>query len=213
MPDQTQTTKATGDAASKIRQPRQKRSIEKKNKIIKAGLELICEKGYQSTTTADIAKRAGVSTGIVYNYFKDKKDILLSGLSDYIVIMQSPALDFLRNYHAPEDWDVLLNQMIDKFVESHKLFANPHQELTALAALDPDINAFFEHFEKATVSECVALFSEYITPIPHLYEKFHIVYHLVEDFCHEVVLKPSPEFDYDALRQEVISSIRHLLEI
>ena len=30
-----------------------------------------------------IAKKAGVSTGIVYQYFKDKKDILMSGLEKY----------------------------------------------------------------------------------------------------------------------------------
>ena len=56
----TSTTKNQTDKSSKIREPRQKRSIEKKNKIIKAGIELILENGYHSTTTADIAKKAGV---------------------------------------------------------------------------------------------------------------------------------------------------------
>ena len=37
---------------------------------------LFCEKGYYRTNTAEIAKAAGVSTGIVYSYFHDKKDIL-----------------------------------------------------------------------------------------------------------------------------------------
>ena len=57
---------------NEIREPIQKRSIEKKEKIIKSGFELICEKGYYNTNTAEIAKAAGVSTGIVYQYFKDK---------------------------------------------------------------------------------------------------------------------------------------------
>ena len=52
-----------------IREPRQERSIEKKNKIIRAGYELFSEVGYYNTNTAEIARRAGVSTGIVYGYF------------------------------------------------------------------------------------------------------------------------------------------------
>ena len=51
---------------NEIREPVQKRSIEKKEKIIKAGFDLICEKGYYNTNTAEIAKKAGVCTGIVY---------------------------------------------------------------------------------------------------------------------------------------------------
>ena len=49
-----------------IRKPIQKRSIEKKEKIIKSGFELICKKGFYNTNTAEIAKYAGVSTGIIY---------------------------------------------------------------------------------------------------------------------------------------------------
>ena len=66
-----------------IREPIQKRSIEKKEKIIESGFELICEKGYYNTNTAEIAKNAGVSTGIVYQYFKDKHDILIDALKKY----------------------------------------------------------------------------------------------------------------------------------
>ena len=66
-----------------IRTPVQKRSIEKKDKIIEAGFNLICKKGYYNTNTAEIAKEAGVSTGIVYQYFRDKHDILIEGIKRY----------------------------------------------------------------------------------------------------------------------------------
>ena len=68
---------------SDIRKPIQKRSIETKEKILKAGFELICEKGYYNTNTAEIAKSANVSTGIIYQYFKDKHDILIESLQNY----------------------------------------------------------------------------------------------------------------------------------
>ncbi len=41
-------------------------SLEKEEKIIKAGFDLMCKKGYYNTNTVEIAKFAGVSTWIVY---------------------------------------------------------------------------------------------------------------------------------------------------
>lgn len=82
---------------NEIREPVQKRSIEKKEKIIKAGFELICEKGYYNTNTAQIAKKAGVSTGIVYQYFKDKHDIFICGLEKYADNIFYPMLNIYDN--------------------------------------------------------------------------------------------------------------------
>ena len=45
--------------------PTQKRSIETRDKIIAKGFELICNNGYYKTNTPEIAKYAGVSTGII----------------------------------------------------------------------------------------------------------------------------------------------------
>ena len=51
---------------SETRIPTQKRSIEKRNKIISYGFELMCNKGYHNINTNDIAKYAHVYTGIFY---------------------------------------------------------------------------------------------------------------------------------------------------
>ena len=81
-----------------IRMPTQKRSIEKRNKIIEKGFELMCEKGFYNTTTTDIAEYAGVSIGIIYQYFNDKKDIFLEGVKNYSIAVKEKGEDiiFLR---------------------------------------------------------------------------------------------------------------------
>ena len=56
-------------------EPQQKRAIETREKLISAAVELFNEKGFYDTTTKDISKKAGVSIGIFYNYFKDKSKI------------------------------------------------------------------------------------------------------------------------------------------
>ncbi|MBS1594347.1 MAG: TetR/AcrR family transcriptional regulator [Bacteroidetes bacterium] len=49
-----------------------------RKKIISASLELFANKGYGSTSIESIARKAGVSKGLIYNYYKDKKSILLA---------------------------------------------------------------------------------------------------------------------------------------
>ena len=80
---------------SEVRIPKQKRSAEKRQAIIQAGFALFCEKGYYRTNTAEIAKAAGVSTGIVYSYFHDKKDILKEAVHLYVVRLEKEFSVFL----------------------------------------------------------------------------------------------------------------------
>lgn len=66
----------------RVREPVQKRGIEKKTKIIQATRRLINEIGYDAVTTHKIAVEAGVSVGTIYSYFKDKRDILMEVVAD-----------------------------------------------------------------------------------------------------------------------------------
>ena len=46
-----------------------------KQTIINAGLKLFAQRGFHGTSIADIAKEAGVSKGLAYNYFKSKTEL------------------------------------------------------------------------------------------------------------------------------------------
>lgn len=50
-------------------------------KIIRATMDLIMERGYSSTTTKDIAVRAGVNECTIFRKFKGKKDIVLEAMT------------------------------------------------------------------------------------------------------------------------------------
>ena len=64
------------DNEKTVRQPKQKRSIQMKEKILSAAMQLICDMGFFETTTNEIAKAAGISIGSLYSYFSDKDTIL-----------------------------------------------------------------------------------------------------------------------------------------
>lgn len=61
---------------------------EKQQAVLTACLDLFSEQGFENTSTADIAKRAGVAEGTVYKHFKTKTDILtaiLKPMTDTVV--------------------------------------------------------------------------------------------------------------------------------
>ena len=49
---------------------------EKKELILETALELFAENGFHATSINQIAKKAGISKGLTYNYFESKNDIL-----------------------------------------------------------------------------------------------------------------------------------------
>ena len=51
-----------------------------KQKILENALLLFAEKGFKGTSINDIAKSAGISKGLAYNYFKSKYDLMISVL-------------------------------------------------------------------------------------------------------------------------------------
>lgn len=53
---------------------------ERRGQIVRAAVKLFSEEGYYTTTIQQIAKQAGVSTGLIYQYFRDKDDILYLSL-------------------------------------------------------------------------------------------------------------------------------------
>lgn len=50
--------------------------------VVDATKRCIVEKGFANLSVKDIAREAGVSTGVIYHYFRNKEDILLQVIVD-----------------------------------------------------------------------------------------------------------------------------------
>lgn len=53
---------------------------QRRAQILRAAVKLFSDNGYYTTTISQIAREAGVSTGLIYQYFGDKDDVLLLSL-------------------------------------------------------------------------------------------------------------------------------------
>jgi AcrR family transcriptional regulator len=63
--------------SDKAEERRKKRAAARRNQILDAAAEVFAEKGFARATTKEIAERADVSEGTIYNYFQAKDDLLI----------------------------------------------------------------------------------------------------------------------------------------
>ena len=75
---------------------------QSKSKILDAALKLFAEKGYENASISQIAKKAGVSKGLMYNYFRSKEDLVTALMEDAMEIGESLAANMMKA-ETPQD--------------------------------------------------------------------------------------------------------------
>lgn len=195
-----------------IREPKQQRAIKKKDKIIEVGFNLICKNGYYNTNTAEIAKEADVSTGIVYQYFKDKNDILLEGLYKFGDNIFFPILTLdLSNYDI-KNFDNDLTNLISSQIKNHKLSQSAHEEITAMIHTDPNVAKYFYDKEYEVTEKIKDLLVKNGYEDEHLLEIVHIIIGLIDNLCHEIIYHKHKNINYDAMTNITIDIIKNLFK-
>lgn len=195
-----------------IRVPTQKRSIEKRNKILENGFNLMCENGYFNTSTPDIAKAAGVSTGIIYQYFKDKKDIFIEGVKNYAESIMFPMIDILENENIKIDnLDNVIKSMINIFIQNHTISKKAHEELMAMSHLDEDVSDIFKNSEIKMTEKIVKILENNNIYLKNAKEKIHIIVGIIDNFCHEIVYHKHNSINYEVMQNEVINLIKNII--
>jgi AcrR family transcriptional regulator len=74
-------------------------------KILTAALELFATNGYKNTSISGIAKKAGISKGLMYNYFESKNALLRAIVQKAI----AEGTDIVN--HAIEDYDTPIEEL------------------------------------------------------------------------------------------------------
>ena len=102
--------KTRSDAADQIKGTRLSRTqrgkqiaVLRKRQITGAAYEIIAEKGYYNFTMMDIAKRAGVSSGLIHHYFKDKENMLVTLLREMQQTVRSTTEKALEEVTEPKE--------------------------------------------------------------------------------------------------------------
>ena len=130
-----------------IREPKQKRSIQKKQLVIDTAKELFCKNGYHNTTTNEIAKQAGLSIGTLYSYFADKETILLELLEQYNEYFYK-VFEFIDTEENTllfkNDLRKWLYCLVDNLVKLHEPQKDFYRELESLYYSTPAVTAMID---------------------------------------------------------------------
>ena len=206
--------KAAPAAAKPMAVPKQKRSIETRLKILSVGGDLILQKGYHNITADDIAKAAGLSTGIVYHYFRDKKDILIQALQ-----MAADQLmgDVTRFYHEAEkgekglEFDAFAEKRLDYLLEYHRRNWAVHEELEALYHTDADIAEVSDGFWQNMYEKMEQVFLLKGANPEKSAENVRMAVNYIECFCHTYMHPIDPKLDQTYMRKKTIEIVKKLI--
>ena len=195
-----------------IRNPKQKRAIEKKEKIIDSGFKLICKNGYYYTNTAEIATHANVSTGIIYQYFKDKYDIFMQGLEKYGDDIFFPILKLDSNDFNINNFESTLKNIIKKYINNHKISKTAHEEITAMIHSNKEVADYFYKKELLMTDTIKKLLLKNNFKDNYLTEKVHIMINLIDNLCHEIIYHKHNNMNYDMMTNIIINNIKYLFK-
>jgi len=196
-----------------IREPIKKTSIEKKQRIIEKGFNLICEKGYHNVNSIDIAKEAGVSTGLIYQYFDDKNAIFIEGVKKYSADIMFPMINILeKNDIDRENIKQLFSDIIDKFIKTHKMSKKAHEELLSMSHSNKEVEDIFRKDEEGLTIKMAAILVKNGFSKTNINEKVHIIYNMIDQYCHEVVYHKHTNIDYLQMKQEIIEITSFILK-
>ncbi|PAF32222.1 TetR/AcrR family transcriptional regulator [Paenibacillus sp. 7516] len=94
-------------------------SVNRRNDIISAAIDVFAEIGYYRATTAQVAERAQISQPYIFRFFKTKEALLLSALE----VSWTRVIDSFRQVVETAASDQLERELIDayeKILESHQ---------------------------------------------------------------------------------------------
>jgi len=75
----------------------------RRQQLTAAAIELFSERGYHTTTIRDVAERANVSIGLIYQYVEDKEDLLYLALAQVLDSYKARIPEALAGVTEPLD--------------------------------------------------------------------------------------------------------------
>lgn len=184
----------------------QSRAVETREKLLKTALELYTVKGYHSTTVDEIAKNAGLSTGIAYRYFKNKKDLLLAAISYGFTKIKE-----LAGVQETDLFGTDLEHTLTAFEKIHTEYFAFHEELEGLRHSDSDVGKLYDEFTKTAIQNVYENLPEDIRKKPDSLENLYIAIGIMENYCHTFMHKRLSDKQLKVMRKNVIKTVEHVL--
>lgn len=109
---------------------------DRKKTIQSAAMEVFAEQGYHNASMSMIAKKAGVSKGLIYNYFESKEELVKFMMMDLVdEVMHDMHLDVLEDM-TREDFIYFIDKGFELVLEDTQKW-----KLYMTVAMQPEVMA------------------------------------------------------------------------
>lgn len=193
--------------------PIQARSQKTRDNLLKAALAMYEKKGYHKTTVDDIAAEAGVSTGIAYRYFRNKKDMLLSvisyGTENIVTIVD------MENIGIPEsitDVKQFLEAVLKAFEAFHTRYRDIHEELEGLQHTDEDVRKLYSGITEEKMKNIASRLAEFLHGDTNIREKAYAATGIMEQHCHMMMNNELYGLNADVMRDIAVNAVLSVLK-
>lgn len=165
---------------------------DKKDTILTVALQLFAERGYDSTPTSLIAKKADVSEGLIFRHFQNKEGLMKAILT----LAEEKVLVFIEEIEKLDDPKDQLNQIIELPYQIIQQNSDYWKVLSALKYQYKTQNNYTPQYVLRLNTLLFDIFSELNYPKPQL----ELLYFMAMIEGLSSMLLASPEaFNYKAL--------------
>jgi AcrR family transcriptional regulator len=126
-----------------------------RERLLEAAAEVFAERGYEGAALADIARRAGFTTGAIYSRFRNKAELLLEVVRGALEDQQSAAVAASRGADAP--FAELVAQFVDPDREASRALV---VEAHVAARRDPTVGDLLRSFQSARLDSLATMVND-----------------------------------------------------
>ncbi len=126
--------------------------------IMNSALELFAQQSYNTTSISQIAKKAGISKGLMYNYFTSKEDLLkriiIGGMQRFLDLLKVKDIENIQKRELIRFIETNLN-LIKSDADYYKLYFSLTFKPSTYNLLEKEMKGMFE--------EIFSIFIKYFT--------------------------------------------------
>ena len=97
---------------------REQSKRERQDRIMMAARNMFAEHGYDATTLRQVAERAGLGLGTLFNYISDKRDLI------YLVFNQEVSIACDVSMAAPRPWQSFTEKILGMIEPNYRMFGS-----------------------------------------------------------------------------------------
>lgn len=176
---------------------------ERKAQIKRVALEIISEEGFQDTSISKIAKRAGISKGLMYNYYESKeemiREIIIEGIEELSVIFD-PNKDGIL---TEEEARYFIDELFDMLKSNLKYW-----QLYFTVMLQPKVMALVMDKFMETLTPFMLIVNNYFTQrgSENPMVDTRIMLALIDGICFHYLIDPK-NFPIDEIKERLYKMI------